>query len=106
MKTILSLLLFVSLFSVSNANAQAFTVQAACTFNQAQGECRVHNKWVYPIYCELKAQGLLASGLWGKAFNNQVLLPGQFMYVYVNSQNPYGNPLVDVSGSAQCVFQY
>lgn len=99
MKKILAL---ISLFSTINASA--FQIQAQCRFNQASGECAVYNQWAQPIFCSLQARGQVASGVWANAWENVTVYPGSYAYVYVNANNPSFDPLVYVTGSANCQF--
>lgn len=103
MKTLLIASL-VTLFSVS-ANAQIF-LRAQCNFNQFQGECSVVNHTNMTLQCHLEAQGRTYSGFYANAFVNAFLYPGQNAWVYVNSNNGYVDPLVFVSGSANCQSVY
>lgn len=101
---VLALAVSISAFAFSTeARAQQFfAVSANCNFNSATGNCEVYNNFPQPIACSLRAQGSLASGHVMWAYNNVVIAPGAMAYVYVNA--PYGNPLVNVSGSANCRF--
>jgi hypothetical protein len=98
------LILLTALSLTSLTNAQAFFLQADCRFDMAQGECEVVNQTYQPIYCDLRAQGITRSGFYANGFVNGWIMPGQTAYVYVNANNPYIDPLVNVNGSANCRY--
>lgn len=86
------------------SSAHAFTLQASCQFDQAHGECQVYNNTGRPVYCQIQAQGMTARGSWANGFVNGWIAPGQEAYVNVYANNPYIDPLMNVSGSANCNF--
>lgn len=79
-----------------------FNMTASCQFNAGQGQCIVSNTTGYILQCSLRAQGQLASGQFLNAWQNTIVYPGNYAYVYVYAQNPYYNPLVAVRGFATC----
>lgn len=97
----LVLVLGLAVVSLS-ASAQSMSVQASCQFNRAEGRCAVYNQWNRPIYCELRAQGQVASGAWGSVYEDATIYPGNYAYVSVYANNPQYDPIVNVRGSAQC----
>lgn len=99
-KILLAATLLLSLTGAANA----FFVQAQCQFNSATGSCAVFNQWATPIACQLQAEGQVSSGVWGSAWENAYIYPGQYGYVYVNANNPWIDPLVFVRGYANCQF--
>jgi hypothetical protein len=99
-KILVAATLLLSLSGVANA----FYIQAQCQFTGAVGTCAVFNQWATPIACSLQAEGQVSSGVWGSAWENAYIYPGQYGYVYVNANNPWIDPLVFVRGFANCQF--
>ncbi len=95
-------LTFALLFFINKVSA--FSINLNCQFNAITGNCAAFNTWNYPIYCSLRANGLLLSGITISAWNNATIFPGQYAYVYLNTNNPNIDPLVDVQGYANCKF--
>ena len=98
MKKIFALITLITTLST----AQAFYINAECSFNQAVGQCAVFNASYAPIFCQLAAEGALATGQY--VYGNVVsqIAPGQYAYVTVNAVAPYLNPLTYVVGFAEC----
>lgn len=97
-KILVSSFLFLLLLNVANA----YQFQAQCSFSQFQGQCSVLNYTNYPLRCNLYAQGRTSSGFNANAYEFVNLYPGQNAYVYINANNGYVDPLVYVSGYANC----
>jgi hypothetical protein len=97
-----NLLVVSSLLAVFSATANAYQLQAQCQFNQFQGQCSVLNYTNMVLHCSLQAQGQTYSGFYAYGYENVVLYPGQYAYVYVGANNGYMDPLVFVSGFANC----
>lgn len=81
-----------------------FNMTANCQFNSGRGQCLVTNTTGYILKCALRAQGQLASGHFLEAWQNAIIYPGRYAYVYVYAENPYYNPLVGVQGFANCSY--
>jgi hypothetical protein len=97
-KLLISFSLFVQLSGVANA----YPIQAQCSFNQFQGQCSIFNYSNFPVRCNLQAQGRTFYGFNASAYEFVVLYPGQNAYVYVYANNGYMDPLVYVAGYANC----
>ena len=95
--------LLLTLFALETS-AHAFNIQARCEFVPAEGRCTVLNQWARPIRCELFARGQVSSGAYLNESVAGVLLPGQWAYVTVYANNPEVDPLVFVTGNANCAF--
>jgi len=91
-------------FLMLSTSAFAFQMQANCQFNRSVGQCSVYNSWGVPVYCTLRAQGQVASGAYGYAYENVTVYPGSYAYVYVYANNPVIDPLVFVTGNATCSY--
>ncbi len=98
-----NLLAALSFFVIFSGAANAFQLQAQCQFNQFQGECTVTNLTFNVASCQLQIQGLTRSGAYFYGYENVNLFPGQMGYAYVNANNGYIDPLISVSGFANCV---
>lgn len=102
--------LLLAVFSVSaalaasQADAQpySFRAEAQCWFNQAEGYCRVYNTLPMPIYCQGIVQGMTYSGYYATVNFRSVIQPGQYANAWVQANNPYADPLVDVGGNISC----
>lgn len=92
-----------ALIALSSQSAQAQWVAANvdCQHNGAVATCRVANTGHQPMQCRLRAEGRVASGHVVYARMEEVVLPGQYRYVYVNSAGP-NNPFVAAWGEGLC----
>ena len=82
-----------------------YRVNANCTINRSQVECSVKNTKSFPVYCELSSQAMTRSGINGRNFANGWVQPySGYMYVYINANNPYNDPLVRANAQARCRF--
>lgn len=79
-----------------------FSMTANCHFNAGRGQCLVANTTGYILQCTLRAHGQLASGQFLEAWQNAIIYPGNFAYVYIYADNPYYNPLIAIRGLATC----
>jgi hypothetical protein len=82
-----------------------FDIAANCHFDPSYGECSVVNDTQMPVKCKLQIQGRTSMGYTYNGFEFVFLYPGQYAYAYVYANNPMVDPLVQVSGSAQCKNQ-
>ncbi len=96
--------LALTILAMLSFSASAFQMQANCQFNRSVGQCSVYNNWGVPVFCTLRAQGQVASGAYGYAYEQATIYPGSYAYVYVYANNPMIDPLVFVTGNASCQF--
>ena len=90
----------------SAANAQQwFSVNANCSVNAGNIQCTACNySYNRAISCRLDARAVSAYGYWMNQYNTGTLYPGNCMNVYIYANNPYNDPIVNGSASAQCRF--
>lgn len=98
----MKIVLGIAIASLSFSAVAQMSVRANCEFNQAVGRCAVYNQWNRPMQCDLRAQGQVYSGAFLNVYESVVVYPGQYAYAYVQANNPQRDPLVNVSGSANC----
>jgi hypothetical protein len=101
-----NLLIASSVFIAFSGIANAFQVQTRCQFNPFHGECSVVNDSYNMASCQLQIQGRTFSGAFYTGHENVILYPGQSAYAYVNANNGQIDPLVYVSGFANCQTIY
>lgn len=98
------LISFTALLVGLSSSAMAFSINAECTFNQANGHCIVWNNFNRPIFCHIQARALTSAGFWADIWENGLIYPGQSGYANINANNPYVDPIVHVEGHANCNF--
>lgn len=97
-------LVCMALFSLSS-NVQAFYVEANCYVQSgARAVCEVCNHQGSPMLCEIRSRGLTSRGAWINNRGRGVIQAGQCATTWVQANNPYIDPLVDASASANCRF--
>src|SRR5687768_11734907 len=82
---------------------QWFAVQMQCVHNPGKATCTIQNSGNVPMFCNLRADGQLASGQVIFANLNDWVPPGQYRYVYVYTSPP-NPPFVGATGGGQCRF--
>lgn len=86
---------------VTQAQPYWFQMGMNCNYNPGVATCVVHNAGLTPMYCEMRADGQMASGHFVYGYLNDWVPPGQYRYVYVNSAGP-ANPFIGAQGGGRC----
>lgn len=95
------------IFSQNSAYAWDFEAKAECNINMGQNVvCTAYNTMPGPIFCQLVAQGMSASGSWASEWSNQLLFPGRFMQVSVYANNPLYDPMIRADSKFLCDYRY
>lgn len=84
--------------------ASAFSVQGSCHVDGASASCEIYNQWAYPAYCIANAKGRTSYGFWANGVVQGWVYPGQSLNVYVYATNPWQDPLINATVSANCNF--
>lgn len=99
-KLILSLVLL-----SSSTLAQGYiSLEANCNINSATARCEVYNYLNQPVYCEATAQGITRYGFYAEVSGEAWILPGHSLYLNVNANNPFIDPLIEASAFTDCHF--
>ncbi|EJO91373.1 hypothetical protein A471_23103 [Ectopseudomonas mendocina DLHK] len=98
------LALCIAMLTFQQANANPwFAVSLNCNVTATQAVCVIANNGGAPMFCNVRADGQLATGQVIYAYINDWVYPGHYRHAYVFSSYP-NPPIVNAHGAGYCSF--